>query len=300
MQCQPSHPAETKAEFVDLGSAGYTVTAYLGATLKGSFKIGFDDESGKFMIKAAASAALGPGFGGELAFTVGVKHTYSFIAMVYTQLRDHDFNFVDIFDPKEETGFDTFELFCSWSYKMLLMGHMVGAGTLFVGALGTKAMGGGRQLIREWEKAWEEETHARQLVENMSKNAEVVRYTTPEVKGRILFLLIKPEGLRFDVVTFFKDWDIERKQAVHTVLSWVQSRRDLQEVFEHMGINIPKNEEVALKAERMQANKGAVIEYLERLGVTEQSWRAWHEALPETADTSSRGAVQMRQSPMGI
>ncbi len=300
MPLQPSHPepVETKPEFVDLGSVGYTVTAYLGGTLKGSFKIGFDPESNKFMIKVAASAALGPGFGGELAFTVGVKHTYSFIALVYTQLRDHDFNFVDLFESEDRI--ETFDLFCSWSYKMLLMGNLAGVGTLFVGALGMKAMGDGRQLIREWEKAWEEETHARQLVENICKNAEVVRYTTPEVKGRILYLLIKPEGLRFDVATFFDSLYTKRKQAVHTVLSWVQSRRDLQEVLEHMGIDIPKSEDAHMKTERMQANKRLVIEYLEGIGVTETSWRGWYEALPEKAGTSAGGAVQIRHSPMAI
>ncbi|RFA31509.1 OmpA family protein [Alkalilimnicola ehrlichii] len=83
-------------KFVELGSVGYTVTGLAGAGLNGSIKIGFNYQTNRFVIKAQASACLGLGFGGELAFAVSAKHVWQFIVLVRSKLREADFSFVDI------------------------------------------------------------------------------------------------------------------------------------------------------------------------------------------------------------
>jgi hypothetical protein len=65
-------------------------------------------------------------------------------------------------------------------------------------------------------------------------------YTTPEVQGRILFLLVRPQEFDYKIETLFDSWAIERKKAVNTMLAWIQSKRHCREVLEHMGVNIPQ------------------------------------------------------------
>lgn len=282
--------------FVDLASAGYTLIGQAGLGLTGKFQVGFDRESQKFIIKAEASAALGPGYGGKLAFSVGVKHTYNFIAMVYTQLRDNDFSFVDFFEQNEEVN--VFDLFCSWSYQMLLKGKLFQAGALGIGAVGAKVVGDVFGMIDFWQQKKEDDDHAEQLIENINKNAEILCYTTPEVKGRILHLLIRRDDFPwFHIDTVFDSWATERKRAVDTVLSWIQSRRHCREVLEHMGVDIPQGDSIREKALRAEQNKRYIIEYLEGLGVSAEQWDRWYGDLPDKAGSSSDGPVKRRRSP---
>lgn len=294
--CHAQSPTQAPpAEFVELGSVGYTVTGQVGVALNGKFQVGFDLESQKFVIKLEASAALGPGFGGKLAFTVGVNHTYNFIAMVYTQLRDNDFTIVDFFDKRDRA--DTFDLFCAWSYQMLLSGNLAGASALLIGTVGAKTSSFGYDLLQTWVTSREDEQQARQLIENISHNAEVLRYTPPEVKGRILFLLVNPNWKFSRLGTWFSNQKTKRMEAALTVLAWIQSKRDCQEVLEHMGVVIPQGDGASVKESRVLANKMLLIEFLNGLGVTERKWEGWYAALPDGATGSSKGPVEMRKSP---
>jgi outer membrane protein OmpA-like peptidoglycan-associated protein len=287
-----SKELEQQGEFVDLGSVGYTLIGQVGAALTGNIQIGFDETSEKFIIKVEASAALGPGFGGKLAFAVGIKHTYNFIAMVYTQLRDNDFGFVDFFEHCEEVN--VFDLFCSWSYRMLLKGRLTEAGVLGIGAVGVRVAGSVADMTRTWKREWEESQHVDQLIENINGNAEMLRYTTPEVKGRILYLLIRPDEFGYSRETWIDLLASDRKQAVATVLAWIQSKRDCREVLEHMGVDIPQGDAITDKTRRAEQNQLYIIEYLEGLGVGEREWQKWHNDLPDKAATDR---LAMRQSP---
>ncbi len=298
--CLPCHDSTSlnltqSRSFVELGSVGYTATGQFGVDLKGKFQIGFDDESSKFVVKVEASAALGMGFGGKLAFTVSAEHTFNFITMVYTQLRDNNFSIVDIFEKNRQ--FSVFDLFCGWSYKMLLQGNLVGASTLAMGAIGSKAISNSVYLLESWRNLWEDEKLAKTLIDNINQNADFLRFTLPEVKGRILFLLVNPEGVFYRLSTWFDDLYNDRKNAALKVLAWIQSRRDCQEVLEHMGVNIPQGKEDSRKSERLRKNKGCLVEFLEGVGVTTENWNRWYSNLPEIAENSQNGPVQKQKAP---
>ncbi len=302
-RCLPCHDSTRldltqSRSFVELGSVGYTATGMLGANLSGKVQIGFDREgSNKFIVMVEASAALGAGFGGKLAFSVSAEHTYNFIAMVYTQLRDNDFSIVEIFgDPDEQI----FELFCSWSYKMLLQGNLVGATVLIVGAVGVEVASQGYGLIEEWKKEREIDEQAKKLIENINKNADFLKFTLPEVKGRILYLLVKPDKGVFELLSSWFDKAIiitQRKKAVLKVLAWIQSQRDCQEVLEHMGVNIPQGKEDKEKRIRLETNRNSLLEFLDEVGVSSEKWDRWYQNLPKFAATSTNGPVQMSNSP---
>ncbi len=298
--CLPCHDSTnlnlTKSRsFVELGSVGYTATGQVGVNLSGKIQIGFDPESKKFVVKLEASAALGPGFGGKLAFTVGVEHTYNFIAMVYTQLRDNDFSLVDFFD--KERQFSTFDLFCSWSYKMLLQGNLVGAQALAVGAIGARVISDSASLLESWRNLWEDQKLAQKLINNINQNADFLKFTLPEVKGRILYLLVNPGGVFYQLGTWFDSLQTDRKKAVLKVLAWIQSQRDYQEVLEHMGVNIPQGKDDSGKKDRVKKNKDYLLEFLEGFGVTAEKWGRWYKSLAAVAEKSTNGPVQKRQSP---
>ncbi|MEJ2693967.1 MAG: hypothetical protein P8166_13200, partial [Candidatus Thiodiazotropha sp.] len=200
-------------EFKTLGSIGYTLTGMLGIGGKADLKIGFDQKSKRFVIKLAAEACLGPGFGGQLDISVGVGQCWEFITLVHGQLKRHDFCYLDIFEKADneddESAIDVFELFSAWSWKMFKTGHLPEAGAaLAVGAsaeLVVKILDDVDKLMDEWdyEKIVEEQTDT--LIESIKKQPEMLKRLTPETKGRFLFELINSPHDWMDRLSFDKE-----------------------------------------------------------------------------------------------
>ncbi|MEN8141305.1 MAG: hypothetical protein ABFR97_08800 [Thermodesulfobacteriota bacterium] len=269
-------------EFVEMASVGYTATGIVGLSGLADFQIGFDQESKKFVIKAAAQAALGTGFGGKLAFSVTARHVQAFLALVYNQLKESDFNLVDFFED-----IDAFDMFCAWSYKMLTLGRLDAASALALGAVGIKVLTVVDDVIDEWSVATEEQEQAENLIANINdRQGEFIKYTPPEVKGRILHLLVTPPNwYSWAAETSWHGFYHERERAIMEVLSWVQSKRDCQEVLEHMGVGISPGATDLEKRKRYNANKETILRWLDDQRINAQSWQRWYEALPETAPT---------------
>jgi len=111
-----------------------------GIGLSGEFKIGFDEESQRFVVKVKAQAALGLGIGGQLDIVVSIGAMWDFVTFVHSELARHDFNYLDIFEtadnPDDESDIDVFELFSALSWKLLTQGKpLSAAAALGVGAL---------------------------------------------------------------------------------------------------------------------------------------------------------------------
>jgi len=271
-------------KFVALGSIGYTVTATLGASFTAEFMIGYDDNSNKFLIKAKAGAALGVGCGGSLEFTVGVDHVYYFVTFVYTQLRDHNFRFVDIFD--QTTSINLFKHFCAWSYKLLLEGNILGAGVALIGAAGTAIMYVVASIMDWWEGLDQDADEAKKIIKAVNGNSDLLRYTTPEIKGRMLHTIWVAYGT--GVTTIFGNSPAEN--AALTILSWVQSKRDYKNVLKNMELPVelkkrPSFENIPISRNRLME----LFTYSD-----ENKFEAWEKLLPEIASTSKDGPVKSR------
>ncbi|TAJ05740.1 hypothetical protein DMA11_23305 [Marinilabiliaceae bacterium JC017] len=241
---------EKAATFKMLGSVGYTVTGMAGAGIEGEFKIGFDKFSKRFQIKMKAKAALGVGFGGAVAFSVGVVDLWNFVTMVHEKLSEVDFNYLDIFETgknsdgsQDESQINVYKLFNAWSLELFKKGKVLTAGVTYAY---TEALEGAIKilhkydnLIGEWEKEKQELNKLDTLVQKLNQSPEMIGYLTPETKGRILYLLTQYRTKWYqdffpgNGITYDRNYDYENA-ALMVIKKGVKSRRDWQETLEHM------------------------------------------------------------------
>jgi outer membrane protein OmpA-like peptidoglycan-associated protein len=231
-----------KAKFKPLGSIGYTVTALAGLGGTAEFKVGFDRESNRFVLKVHAEAALGPGIGGQLDIVVGVGQCYEFIKLVHGELDKHDYNFVDMFEQKgDESDLDVFSLFSAWSWKLFESGHLRSAGaTLISGAVAAatvEILSSADRLLEKWSDEKTQKENTDELIEVLTSKPELIQYLSPETKGRILFDLIHAPVDYVEKLSNLVNLDINKNReeaAKILILNGVKSRRDWQETLEHL------------------------------------------------------------------
>ena len=188
-------------------------------------------------------------------------------------------------------------------------------------SLRTASIAPGDDLLFWWRERSEQLSQADRIIEITQQRPWLLRYTSPEVKGRMLYVLCqRPQGLGGSPLGRAIDalggdrFNEAVENAVLEILKWVQSKRDYQEVLEHMEINVAKGRRPAL---RLSDCLNARVLLLWRFGLAppeclpsqtavaqltglldgEQARRfvAWEASLPEVADT--RGPVAERDAP---
>jgi len=235
-------------EFKTLGSVGYLIQGQAGIGAQGEFAIGYDDELGRFVFKAKASLCYGLGAGGKVEFSVDAEQVWAFIKLVYEQLRNADFNFVDVFEAKVYTRF------VDWSQKL------IDNGLWFQGL----ALRGGIEIANQAVKLGETATEVieginddinenialHELIDHMKENPHELIYAPPEVKGRILHRLLNdPSSWRDNGWTgLLPDIDKHREEAIVLLLTEaVVSKREYLEVLEHTLPESPQGRSSAAK-----------------------------------------------------
>ncbi|MEP4548433.1 MAG: hypothetical protein ABJ000_19810 [Saccharospirillum sp.] len=221
-------------DFLALGTVGYLVSGHVGLALNGKFKVGFDREIKRFVIKLEASLCLGPGVGGKFEATVDAKQVWNFISLVHHQLLSQDFNWVDMFED------GVYDRFVAWSYELINKGYWFPGLQLRAGAeiayqaisLLDRVQSFGDDFYAYEENS--ESLHA--LIQYISQYSVELKYAPPEVKGRILYRLInEPRHI-------WRDWsfgvgidmDQPRERAVlHLLRQGVETKREYLEVLEH-------------------------------------------------------------------
>jgi outer membrane protein OmpA-like peptidoglycan-associated protein len=231
-----------------LGSVGWTVTGMAGIGASAEFKVGFDQYSRRFVLKMQAEACLGPGFGGQLDIVVGIGQCWDFIVLVHGVLRKHNFKYVDIFETEADgSPVDVFELFAAFSWKIMReVGYVPGAplvagATLAAGSVVSACVAildGWDDLVDNWRQAEIIEDQIKKLIDTIHKKPEMMKYLTPETKGRILYELISISGNREDLWQSVLNLDINhrREEAALTLLiEGIATKVDWWETLEHMG-----------------------------------------------------------------
>ncbi len=236
---EPLHPSD----FQSLGSIGYTVTGMVGLGGKFDLKIGFDQTSQRFVMRMAAEACLGPGFGGQLDITVGIGQCWDFITLVHGQLKRHDFSYMDFFEKEnDESGIDVFELFSAWQRKMFYMSGLPVVGPAM--AVGSSAgmihklLVDFRELLVDWENSKVIQTQTDNLIETLHEKPELLRYLTPEAKGRMLYDLLSVPIDWSERLSNWSSLDINKRReesALILIQEGVVSWADWRETLEHMG-----------------------------------------------------------------
>lgn len=273
---EPAKNQKYKPAFGTLGSVGWTVTGMAGIGASAEFKVGFDQYSRRFVLKMQAEACLGPGFGGQLDVVVGIGQCWDFIVLVHGVLRKHNFKYVDIFETEADgSPVDVFELFAAFSWKMMReVGYVPGAPlvaglTLATGSVVSVCVAildGWNDLAREWDQAKVFEDQIKKLIDTIHKKPEMMKYLTPETKGRILYELISISGNRDDFWQSVLNLDINHRReqaALVLLIEGIATKVDWWETLEHMGEihnekmipQIKPGQTQAQKSQRVKANE---------------------------------------------
>jgi hypothetical protein len=220
---------EKKKEWATLMTVGAEGEVAGGAAAEGGFKITY--HKGKFRVHAKAALVWGFGGGGGFLFTVDVKSIVEFCTFIYHQLKNKDFDFVDLLDDDAFKFYDILRLY------VLLVGNPLEE----VYRMGIEAFMGseeeGKKRLREMRYAIEDalkilataKSHmekAKALVDRILGNPDLVLFLTPEGKGRLL------RNLCYEA-----DWGEFHNlhaQAFSVFFKTLQTRNEGKEVLEHL------------------------------------------------------------------
>lgn len=233
------------SEFKTLASVGGSVMGTLGIGLEAEFKIGFDKKSGTFQIKGKAQATWGFGCGGAVCLGVGVEELWEFASLVFTKLKDSDFNFIDIFEgktlengEKSESDIDVYGMYNSWIVEQFLSGNIISA-TGGVAALGAfKLLENADDLLRKWNDKNRAQEEAEKMIEALKSEPVMASYLPPEAKGRLLYLLTRYKEVTWQDLGKTDLHSYSEEAAVFLITKGVVSLRDWQQTMEHMAIKI--------------------------------------------------------------
>ena len=237
--------------FLTLGDVGYMATAMAGAGLEGEFKIGFDAETKRFQIKVSAKACLGLGFGGGFSFSVAINHIFDFVKLVHKKLSDNDFHFIDVFESRSSGAeIDVYDLFCAISFELLKEGKPLQAGLVYVAGNAIDSAMGMLEVydttITKWQEANKFSNNIKSLLETINGKPDQLQYLTPEVKGRLLFVLVEAKRQRVSqslmqrlpsLLTDIFDLDLNddiEEAALTLIEQGVHSARDWQKTLQNM------------------------------------------------------------------
>ncbi|NOZ51710.1 MAG: hypothetical protein GXP08_01005 [Gammaproteobacteria bacterium] len=218
-----------KNKFLLLADIGGKVKASFGAGFEGEFRVMFDN--GRFYFRAKASLIWGPGCGGEVAYMIDAKHIMVFIQFLYHQLRNIDYGYLNPI---------TDEAFKALNHMVMQQIWLVKTALEVAEEAIDKAENAYRALDDWWVEKRRElaesklrQQHAEAVARNILKEPEILDFSFPEAKGRLLRLLCESHWSSTESV---------QEKAVIALLRRIKTRRDYENVVQHMsydGSKIP-------------------------------------------------------------
>lgn len=219
---QWKHPDKAKddepEDFIKIAPG---VSAMLGAAA--AFKLEVTYNNGKFIMVVQASLCLGPGARGKIACETNALLIGKFIYWVGYQLYHANYEFLG-FISKE-----AFKALQDIQFLMIQSGKEAVDFTLKTyDQISEKVM----DVLSIMDK-----TEARDaLATSILKNDVKLRHATPETKGMLLYQLTRHDKTDWVNRNNYQKGDAyhNRKKAVLRVLQWVQTKREWDNVFQHM------------------------------------------------------------------
>lgn len=242
------------------GAAGIGAEAYL--------KLGFNDRSGKFILRAHAGLVFGLGASGTFVLEVNANNLASMLRFVYNALLKADIRYLEVFD--EDTR--------AFSQYIDTALFALSTGLDFAGAAREYASSGVKTVesfvidfIRRQKDGWSQERESLALAENVLKDIvkdedSVFLHSPPEVKGPVLNKLTCDWSWTPQLV----DGTLTKVKAIAEILKSFQSWRDFEESMLRM------NPEGKVAPGTTEAN---ALELFRFIGKNEQDYRLFRHLL---------------------
>jgi hypothetical protein len=207
---------EKEDKFESMASIGPKVEVQFGAGAAACLMVHY--ENGKFRLKAKAGLCLGPGAKGEVGLEVDAKRIVKFMEWLFHALLNANFEMLQILTDE--------------CYKAAMR-------------LQVLMLNGIDDAYQNVNKAWGEfqdqldlEDQRIKLMNRVLSNPSELRLCVPEAHGIMLYQLTRHGGLS-KLMPSNTGWELEvmgqRKKAVLQVCQWAQSRRQFENMVQHMG-----------------------------------------------------------------
>ncbi|MBN7771624.1 LysM peptidoglycan-binding domain-containing protein [Marinobacter daepoensis] len=239
----------TQADWKTLCEIGKKVEAAAGIGGELRLRLEFSENTGKFYFNFHAGVVLGVGASGSFVLEVDPKNIVTMVHYVYKALADADFRYLELFG-NETKAFD-------WYTRIAI--YAIGTGANFSVAAVQVAERGAIAVLDFMDNLggalqsnFERERLGREIADNLiadhARGSEsVLRHSPPEVKAKLLYLLIDD----FWLTPKLLDGTYTKVKAVSLILESMQSWRDFEETM--VRIN-PENEPIKSKFEENVRN----------------------------------------------
>lgn len=234
------NPEKMTDDYCDFAKVGPSVAGLLGAGAGCLFEVTY--VAGKFRFKAMASVCLGVGAKGKLELEVDAVLIGEFVTWFFYQLYHANFKKLEFV---EREAFQTIVQM----QVLLVDGVTEGYRRLedFVG----KEADDIRETFREVLSAYNREERRVQLMERILSNSKTLLYATPEAKGIFLYQLTRHDwridGL--DERNHAGAYYGQRKRAIKAILRCAHTKRDFDNMVQHMSATGAKGNLAANRAQ---------------------------------------------------
>ncbi|MCA0973984.1 hypothetical protein LCL99_05845 [Halomonas denitrificans] len=233
VQLEWKNPEEGN-KFKPFAKSAPSAVGMLGIGAAANFSVYYDN--GKFRISAQAGVCCGIGLKGKIDFEVDAGLIYEFAKWVVYQLKNIDYEKLLFID---ESAF--------YALSNIVAMAVADRGELFEYLEETtrEISDSARDCFGEVKSSISDAVNRSDLSERINENPEILKYTTPEAKGVIIYWLMQVE---FSEVynPFLRDlegwWDNpsvfgfmnDRKTAVMNVLHLIQSKSEFRNVMQRV------------------------------------------------------------------
>lgn len=244
------NPENMLKDYSDFAKVGPSIAGLAGIGAGGMLELTY--VGGKFRFKAMASVCLGVGAKGKLELEVDALLIGEFMKWFFYQLYHANFNQLTF--VKEEA----FQVITRMQV-MLVDGSVAGYRSLedFIGK-GQEAIE--RDFVTLLSELEREERRV-QLMQRILSSSDILKYATPEAKGAMLYQLTRhdwrTDGL--DGRNHGIGYYAQRKRAIKTLLRFAHTKRDFDNIIQHMSDDGSKTDFAASKSHVMAFLNMAVI-----------------------------------------
>ena len=223
------NPDNEKKGYSELAKVSAGVTGQIGVGWSGTFR--FSYENGKVQVLARGGMCWGGGGKGSVAFDIDGKAIITdFLPFLTYMLRNADY--VKLSDKVIREG--DFYAFCALPLLITIYG---------IDNLKTVTWSQTNRLLVELDKSWsDKEKRVKLMSEILNTQGDCLKYSPPESKGAAIASLIE-HNFWDEVASPASNAQTEceglamfsaRKRAVRLCLRWIQSKREYENVMQHL------------------------------------------------------------------
>ncbi|MBU9818712.1 hypothetical protein J1782_02260, partial [Rahnella sp. BCC 1045] len=210
--------SKSEDDYKAIAKIGESISYLAGAGFEATFQIKLHE--GKLYVACHAGLCWGQGASGGIDFEVDAGQLINFLKYVCYLLRDADYQKLSKIIVDSSFEFIT---------KLIFLSMIVNVETVI------DAYNKGRDLNLAIEKFLDNKKKRSDFIEKISTDNEMCHYTSPEVKGNMLAMLIE-EDFYDGVRDSLPGNQLGIKKGVMNIFRWVQSKAEYQNVLQHCSL----------------------------------------------------------------